>query len=256
MDLTWVKNGKVLAAVCVGAALCGVGCEKSESKAAEPAKVELKGEPLMAEKPAAPPQTKPADAKETAEQTAAGLGVDKQFIPGVLADPGAAALPTAADLPEVKTVEGYAPVGFAKLAGYTYETDAAIVGAHTPPVALEAGEKAGAEKKKGDEQIPADVKALSGKPITVQGFMVPIDFRKGGSNEFILVSVIPSCFFCQVPMPNQWVEVKMKDGERVPYPGDELITVAGTIEIGAKFEGEYFQSLYRMEGHKVVPHGK
>lgn len=236
-----------------------VACEKAESPASSQASAApepaLQGQPLQAEK-VEPPSASSAEAppEALAAQTAQSLGVDAQFVPGVLADPNSGVLPTAADLPPVKEVEGYTPVGFAKLAGYTYETDAAVAGAHTPPGAAETTKPADSEKRKGDEQIPEDIKALHGKAITVQGYMVPIDFRRGGSNEFILVSVIPSCFFCQVPMPNQWIEVKIKDGERVPYPGDELITVAGTIDIGAKFDGEYLQSLYRMEGHQVVSH--
>lgn len=247
------RYGWHVMAVCLCAAMLA-GCDKSEPQAAKPADepgTELKGQPLQAEKPA---EAAPEDVQTVAQKTAEELKVDQQFVPGVLADPSAGQLPTAADLPPVKEIEGYEPVGFAKLAEFVYETDAAIAGAHTPPGAVAQKEQEPAEKKKGDDQIPAAVKGLSGKKVTVQGFMIPIDFRRGGSNEFILVSTIPSCFFCQVPMPNQWIEVKMKDAERVPYPGDELITVAGTIEIGAKFDGEYFQSLYRMEGEKVVPH--
>lgn len=241
---------RVCLCLCLSAALlpCVPGCDGSDEPTAA-AKAEreepLVGKPLIEEPPA-----------EAA--TAAGArtddfpAVDARFKP---ADPRLppSGMPTPDDLPPVKVVEGYEPVGFARLAGYVYETGAAVAGAHTPPAAVRV-EQTGTQGQTGDEQIPAEIKALDGTNITVQGYMVPIDFRKGGTNEFILVSVIPSCFFCQVPMPNQWVEVKMKGGERVPYPGDGLITVAGTLSVGAIYEGDYFKNLYRMEGHRVVTH--
>lgn len=223
--------------------LCLTGCNGSDEPkpAVKVGEKPLVGEPLIAAKAVEPVTVAQAPEKFP--------GVNPGFVPENPVLP-ATGLPTADDLPPVKEVEGYEPVGFGKLAGYVYETDAAIAGAHTP----KAASKTDGPPKQGDDQVPAEIKALDGKPITVQGYMVPIDFRKGGTNEFILVSVIPSCFFCQVPMPNQWVEVKMKDGERIPYPGDALITVAGTIDVGALFEGEYFRNLYRMEGHRVIEH--
>jgi hypothetical protein len=235
VDLQGPRSMLVPLLVCIAL----VGCDRREAPASAVREAEepaLVGAPLMAAKPATP------DPREFPQ-------VNEQFVPANPQLPPTG-LPTANDLPPVKVVPGYEPVGFARLAGYLYETDASIAGAHTPrSVSSNAG-----PPRKGDEQIPPDIKELDGKPITVQGYMVPIDFRKGGTNEFILVSVIPSCFFCQVPMPNQWIEVKMKNGDRVPYPGDGLITVAGTISVGALFEGEYFRNLYRMEGHQVVTH--
>jgi hypothetical protein len=82
--------------------------------------------------------------------------------------------------------------------------------------------------------------------------MVPIDFHKFQTNEFILVQALPDCFFCQEPMVNEWVHVKTADGSRVPYTGEEPITVAGTLRIGAVYDGKYLDSLYRLELDKLV----
>ncbi len=234
-----------------------VACSKSQEPKKQPEAIpqgtSLDQPPAEAGAPQPAPTASPQTATPNVQTAPEKFPqVDPSFVPQT-PQPPAGGLPTAADLPAPREVSGYQSVGFAKLAGYLYETEAAIAGAHTPP-GLEKQKKEQGPPKKGDEQIPPQIKALDGQNITVQGFMVPIDFRRGQTNEFILVSVIPSCFFCQVPMPNQWIEVKMKDAQRVPYPGDGLITVAGKISIGALYEGEYLRNLYRLEGHQVVEH--
>lgn len=173
-------------------------------------------------------------------------------------------------------VEGYTPVNFDIMAGFIYIIDDPTLPEGEPG---EPGDTSSAapqnfelkpapegftpredptiaarkdpNRKKGDDQIPADVKALSGQKISIAGYMIPIDFRKGGTNEFILVKIVPSCFFCQQPMPNEWIEVKVKDGRRVPYSGDNPITVTGVIDIGSRYEDDIFLSLYRMEADDV-----
>lgn len=114
--------------------------------------------------------------------------------------------------------------------------------------------KVKAAAMKGDRQIPEPIRKLHKKKVAIAGYMIPIDFRKGGTNEFILVKIVPSCFFCQQPFPNEWIDVKVKDGKRVPYEGDNPITVAGVIEVGAKYEKDVFLNLYRMEAHVVEVH--
>ena len=114
--------------------------------------------------------------------------------------------------------------------------------------------KVRAAARSGDKQIPKAIRKLHKKKVAIAGYMIPIDFRKGGTNEFILVKIVPSCFFCQQPLPNEWIDVKVKDGKRVPYEGDNPITVAGVIEVGANYEEDVFLNLYRMEAHKVEIH--
>jgi hypothetical protein len=149
-----------------------------------------------------------------------------------------------ASQPMPKALPGYEPVRFDRLAGFVY--------LETPPGSEPVTGDDGKAQPVGDEQIPAEVMALDGKKVTLRGHMIPIDFHKFSTNEFILVQAVPDCYFCSQPMPNEWIEVKTKDGSRVAYAGDEPVTVAGTLRVGAIFKGRYLESLYRLELDQLV----
>jgi hypothetical protein len=144
-----------------------------------------------------------------------------------------------------KVIPGYEPVAFSDLTGFGYmpksptRADALKTKLETQ-VPLEE-----------DSQIPTNIKALNGKKVALQGYMIPVDFEQGGTNDFLLVQVVPTCYFCQQPQPNEWVEVKTKDGKRIPYSGDDTIILTGTLDVGAKYKGGYFLSLFRMEADGV-----
>ena len=79
--------------------------------------------------------------------------------------------------------------------------------------------------------FPADVKALDGKEVTIEGFYVPY-----GSEEenFIILSKVPQsqCFFCGGAGPESVVEVKF--AKAVPkFKVDDLITVKGKLKLNA-----------------------
>ncbi len=136
---------------------------------------------------------------------------------------------------KLKVVNGYTEVPYSALAGYEFPT----------VIAAEDG------KDKDNRKIPDEVKKLHGKEVVIQGYMMPIDFEDGGTNEFVLTRIIPSCFYCQPPQLNDWVEVKIKDAKRVPYVPDGPILVYGKLEVGEKFEDGFVVSLYRLTGMKV-----
>ena len=139
------------------------------------------------------------------------------------------------DASKLKVVNGYTEVPYSALAGYDFPT----------VIAAENG------KDKDNRKIPDEVKKLHGKEVVIQGYMMPIDFEDGGTNEFVLTRIIPSCFYCQPPQLNDWIEVKIKDAKRVPYVPDGPILVSGKLEVGEKFEDGFVVSLYRLTGVKV-----
>ena len=136
------------------------------------------------------------------------------------------------------------PVRFDRLAGFVY--------LESPPGSEPVTGPEGKPLPMGDEQLPPEVNALDGKKVTLRGHMIPIDFHKFSTNEFILVQAVPDCYFCSQPMPNEWIEVKTPDGSRVEYAGDEPVTVAGTLKVGAIYKGRYMESLYRLELDQLV----
>jgi len=171
------------------------------------------------------------------------------------------------DIATLKQIDGYLSVAFADLSGFPYS---GMVGA-PDPAPVEDNTKATDAKttdakttdakttdtktdepKEPKHSIPDAIKALDKKKVAIKGYMMPIDFEDGGTNEFVLTRNIPSCFYCQPPQLNDWVEVKMKDGKRVPYIPDGIIELYGTLDVGEQREDGFIVNLYRMTGEKVV----
>lgn len=152
------------------------------------------------------------------------------------------------DIKKLHEIEGHLIVPFADLSGFPYS---GMVGAPEVKPAEKDSKEPAAEKKP-EFSIPDAIKALHGKKVMVAGYMMPIDFEDGGTNEFVLTRQVPSCFYCVPPQLNDWVEVKMKDGKRVPYVPDGLIELYGTIEVGEMQEDGFVVNMYRMTGVKVV----
>jgi len=85
------------------------------------------------------------------------------------------------------------------------------------------------EDKKGFfcAQIPAEVRDLAGKEITVNGFMMPLE-AKEKFKHFLLAKRTPTCPFCPPGQPNEIVDVWMTGN--VKYTED-LVTVKGRFEL-------------------------
>lgn len=77
--------------------------------------------------------------------------------------------------------------------------------------------------------FPAELKALEGKEITVQGFYVPFAPEDG---EYIIISKYPmsQCFFCGGGGPESIAEVNFS---KTPgkFQVDDLITVKGKLKL-------------------------
>jgi hypothetical protein len=102
------------------------------------------------------------------------------------------------------------------------------------------------------DQIPAPVKALTGKKVAVQGFMVPVKVEKGATKQFLLVKDQSLCCFGRMPRMNEWVSVKMAGDKSARFIGDQPITVFGTLTVGEEYEKGEVLSIFRMEADDVA----
>ncbi len=85
---------------------------------------------------------------------------------------------------------------------------------------------------------PPEVKALDGRPVTLSGFMLPLDTSQS-STHFLLSKYTPVCFFCPPGQPNEVVEVTSPRG--VPVT-DRMLTVTGRMALENKGDkGLFFQ---------------
>lgn len=100
--------------------------------------------------------------------------------------------------------------------------------------------------------IPPDLKKAIQKDVTIQGFMMPLDYESKEIAEFLLMPYIPSCMHIPPPPPSQLIHVKMKKNSKVS-PSFEPIEVTGKLTIQANKE---LESSYQMEGKLVKKLGQ
>jgi uncharacterized protein len=83
-----------------------------------------------------------------------------------------------------------------------------------------------------------EVKAMEGKPITISGFVLPLESTEKFSH-FLLSKRTPTCFFCPPGEPNEIVEVFTK--KPLKWSGD-IITVTGNFTFTSNPDlGLFFQ---------------
>lgn len=101
-------------------------------------------------------------------------------------------------------------------------------------------------------KIPEEIKAMSGKKISITGFMLPIENDENGRvSQFNLNGNYDMCFYGAPVMMNQWIGVKMKPGKTVPFSHKE-VTIYGSLEIGEEKKDGVVVSIYRMEPDVVA----
>jgi hypothetical protein len=87
--------------------------------------------------------------------------------------------------------------------------------------------------------FPAEVKAMEGKEISIEGYYVP--FAPEGE-DYIVLSKYPQsqCFFCGGGGPESVAEIKFSK-EHPRFKTDDLITVKGKLKLNAEdMEHMYF----------------
>lgn len=148
----------------------------------------------------------------------------------------------------------YLRVNFDELASYDYDPFEAVapeLGSGTHKVVDDdAGPQPTAAPLK-NSQIPERIMALDKKKIIVQGFMVPIEFKRDAVRSFLLVRNQMMCCFGAMIGMNEWVMVQMDGEKRTSYVQDVPTTVFGELEVGEDIQNGMVMSLYRMRGFEV-----
>ena len=99
--------------------------------------------------------------------------------------------------------------------------------------------------------IPADVTALSGSTVRVNGFMIPID-QAENITSFALVPSLFACCFGQPPQVQHTIICKAPAGKAVGYYPDELL-VEGKLNVEEKKDEGFIVSLFEIEVTSVKP---
>ncbi|MCA8960699.1 MAG: DUF3299 domain-containing protein [Planctomycetes bacterium] len=170
-------------------------------------------------------------------ETAGGEPMPVPSTAGTADAPTVTPSPTPADkqLQEAPDREGDGLVTFKTLASFKY-------------IEPDPGKPETAKK----DQIPAEVVALNGHTVTMEGYMIPIDLdpETNRVKTFFLARNTLACCFGQLPQVNEVVEVRFADG--VKFLPDVLLRVEGKLEVGEQFDDYgYLMSIYRLDGTKL-----
>ena len=132
-------------------------------------------------------------------------------------------------------------VGFDKLAGFAMPlTDELLSSTNS----AEANSQV-------DALIPANIRALDHRNISVEGFMVPVEFEKDKTVEFMLVQAPFGCCFGPPPQIHELIRVRVKPPGISPVMF-EPARARGTFYVGAQRQSGFLSSIYRMDADSVT----
>ncbi|HEV2465407.1 MAG TPA: DUF3299 domain-containing protein [Acidobacteriaceae bacterium] len=94
---------------------------------------------------------------------------------------------------------------------------------------------------------------LSGKRVSIPGFMVPLEDDLDHVSEFLLVPYAGACIHVPPPPPNQIVYVKMNKNTQVQVTFTDPILVTGTLQIST-VQSPYGAVSYDLSGESVAPY--
>jgi hypothetical protein len=92
--------------------------------------------------------------------------------------------------------------------------------------------------------IPDDVKRLSGHPVRLRGFMIPMD-QADNITKFALVPDLFACCFGQPPQIQHMVVANCPQGKAVGYSPDEIV-VEGKLNVEEKKDDGYIISIFEV----------
>jgi hypothetical protein len=97
-------------------------------------------------------------------------------------------------------------------------------------------------------EFPARIRAFDGKKIALLGFMVPLEWDGDDVPELMLVRDLMSCCFGGVPMPDEWMHVRMVGKAKAEYFPYVPVLVTGTLRLGGfRDEAGYTVGCYQLE---------
>lgn len=98
--------------------------------------------------------------------------------------------------------------------------------------------------------IPANIRALDRREVSVDGFMIPAQFEKGKVVEFLLSRNPPACCYGGVPQIHEWIKVRVKPPGVAPEEYN-VVRAHGILSVGVERMDGTLASIYRMEADKV-----
>jgi len=273
------RNWWVIGAfVALASVLIGMKCLCPDPAAAFRAQVtgtaDVRGAPLRAAVAPVPPTPAVATAKAPEAQAAAAPSVSA--VAETPPPPAAAVEPptrTPVDPPPVAPAAPpapAAPVVAAKPAEQPKPAEKPVVAASSKVVKITwddiskytyvppdpdadptAMATAPSKEKANTDQIPADVRAMSGKRYSIEGYAVPLDYEKGIVTKLILLPAPLACCFAEAPPMNRWIMVSNDSKSEFDYGKYNMLRATGVFDVGEEMREGYVVGIYRMKAEKV-----
>lgn len=125
---------------------------------------------------------------------------------------------------------GETKIDFALIGGYDYNVDEPY-----EPAPLKV-----------ENTIPAEIRALHGRKVSIFGAAMPLNYTSGTMSEFILNATVDLCGYGANPRINEWIFVTMAGGRKVPVEQAGDMLVRGTFYVEEEVELGRVVGLYRI----------
>lgn len=204
--------------------------------------VRVQGTPFRSPATAAQPEVasaaSPADAPDipgSAGTKSAGeqVGVADDGVPAIEPPPVAKGARPPANKPEPEALE------LITLGNFEYA-----------PPPIERDDEGEVVLRPWPDPVPQRIYDLDGKRISVEGYVIPLDYREETFTRFLLAQFMPACCFGDTIRPNQWIQVEMEDDKRVKFAKGPN-RVVGVLQVVAHDSEDALTMLYRMTGESV-----
>ncbi len=100
--------------------------------------------------------------------------------------------------------------------------------------------------------VPEAVRALNGRAVSIQGYMVPVEYDDEGTTRFVLLRCTLACCFGKLPRVNEWIDVTVIGGKKVPCVQDRPVEVSGRLIVKEDLQEGSLVGLYSLEAEKVA----
>lgn len=109
------------------------------------------------------------------------------------------------------------------------------------------------EMGENSDSLPDKIRALEGRKITIEGFMLPIHLNdKGRVTDFALMPNLLLCCYGIPPELNEWIEVIAVPGKSFDPIADLPIRVTGTFSAKERVIDEVTVGLYRLKAESAT----
>jgi hypothetical protein len=100
--------------------------------------------------------------------------------------------------------------------------------------------------------IPAAIKHYNGKTVSVEGYLMPLDFKDGKVTAFILTRGQPACCFGALPQLHELIYVRAKEAGAKSSLSCMPVRVRGVLHVGAQRVRGSLTGIYRMDADDVA----